>query len=70
MTPMTDPYPPCDPACGPEKHVASCSQNQYMTDHTPKTIPEQLDAARTGEEFGAVLLGFMAAVDKEREADK
>lgn len=24
------PYPPCDDACGPETHVASCSQNLYM----------------------------------------
>lgn len=38
-----------------------------MSDTPPRTIPEQLDAARTGEEFGAVLLDFMAAVDKERE---
>lgn len=30
-----------------------------------RTIAEQLDAARTGEEFGRVLLDFMAAVDKE-----
>lgn len=37
-----------------------------MTDpDTPRTIAEQLDAARTGEEFGRVLLDFMAAVDKE-----
>jgi hypothetical protein len=39
-------------------------------DDAPRTIPELLDAARTGEEFGAVLLGFMAAVDKEREANE
>lgn len=32
----------------------------------PKTLPEQLDAARTGEEFAAALLGFMAAMDKTR----
>lgn len=37
----------------------------------PKTIPEQLDAAETGEEFGRVLTGLFAALDKARweEAD-
>lgn len=30
-----------------------------------RTIAEQLDAAQSGEEFGRVLLDFMAAVDKE-----
>jgi hypothetical protein len=35
-------------------------------DNTPKTIAEQLDDAQTGEEFGRVLLGFMAAYDREK----
>ena len=35
-----------------------------MTD--PKTWPEHLDAARTGEEFGRVLTGFFAALDKAK----
>ena len=34
-----------------------------------KTIPEQLDAAETGEQFGQVLSGFFAALDKARWAD-
>lgn len=39
-----------------------------MVDVTPpKTIVEQLDAAQSGEEFGAVLLGFFAAVDRARD---
>lgn len=38
-----------------------------MTD--PKTIPEQLDAAKTGAEFGAVLCALWAALEKAMEAD-
>lgn len=34
-----------------------------------KTLPEQLDAAETGEQFGQVLMGFFAAVDKARDND-
>ena len=34
-----------------------------------RTIPEQLDAAETGEEFGQELNGFFAALDKARCAD-
>lgn len=33
----------------------------------PKTIPEKLDAAQTGAEFGDVLMGFFAAVAKARD---
>ena len=36
----------------------------------PKTIPEQLDAAETGEEFGRVLSGLFAALDKARWAQE
>ena len=32
----------------------------------PKTIPEMLDAAESGEEFGAVLLGLLGALDRMR----
>lgn len=35
----------------------------------PKTIPEMLDAAQTGEEFGAVLMDVFAALDKARWGD-
>jgi len=35
----------------------------------PKTTPEMLDAAQTGEEFGAVLMGVFAALDKARWGD-
>lgn len=31
-----------------------------------KTIAEQLDAAENGEQFGRVLTGFFAALDKAR----
>lgn len=31
-----------------------------------KTLPEQLDAAQSGEQFGQVLTGFFAALDKAR----
>lgn len=31
-----------------------------------KTIPEQLDAAENGEQFGRVLTGLFAALDKAR----
>ena len=36
----------------------------------PKTVAEQLDAAKDGEEFGKVLMGFFAAVDKARDEDE
>lgn len=39
-----------------------------MTD--PKTIPEQLDAARNGAEFGAVLGNLFAAVEKARDEER
>ena len=32
----------------------------------PKTVAEQLDAAQDGAEFGRVLNGFFAALDKAR----
>lgn len=32
----------------------------------PKTIPEQLDAARDGTEFAAVLQGLFAGLEKAR----
>lgn len=35
-------------------------------DDAPRTVPEMLDAARTGEEFGAVLMGMFSALDKAR----
>lgn len=35
-----------------------------------KTLPEQLDAAQDGEEFGKVLTGFFAAWDKTRWAEE
>ncbi len=37
----------------------------------PKTFPEQLDAAKTGQEFGAVLSGLFGALEQamDREAD-
>lgn len=31
-----------------------------------KTIPEQLDAARNGEEFGRVLMDLFSALDEAR----
>ena len=33
----------------------------------PKTIPEQLDAAQDGEEFGNVLMGLFASLAKARD---
>ena len=33
----------------------------------PKTLPEKLDAAQDGKEFGQVLMGFFAALDKARD---
>ena len=34
----------------------------------PKTIPEQLDAAETGEEFGLVINGLFAALERAKDA--
>lgn len=31
MTTTTEPIPPCDPACGPEKHLAGCPSDQQAT---------------------------------------
>jgi len=39
-------------------------------DEDPKTLPEQLDAAEDGEQFGKALMGFFAALDKARWADE
>jgi hypothetical protein len=36
----------------------------------PKTLAEQLDAAKNAEEFGNVLMGFFAAEDKARYGDE
>ena len=36
----------------------------------PRTIAEQLDAARDGTEFGAVLGGLFAALEKARDDDE
>ena len=33
----------------------------------PKTVAEQLDAAQTGEEFGAVVMGLFTALEKAME---
>ena len=41
-----------------------------MDNPTPRTIAEQLDAAQTGEEFGQVLTGLFAALDRAREEDR
>lgn len=34
-----------------------------------QTIPEQLDAARTGQEFGSVLQGLFTALEKSMDED-
>jgi hypothetical protein len=36
----------------------------------PKTVAEQLDAAKNGNEFGLAVLGFFAALDKARWAEE
>jgi len=33
----------------------------------PKTVAEQLDAAESGEEFGNVILGLFAALEKLKD---
>lgn len=35
----------------------------------PKTVAEQLDAAQTGEEFGAVLMRLFGALERARDED-
>ena len=35
----------------------------------PKTLPEQLDAAKDGQEFGDLIMGFFAALDKARREE-
>lgn len=40
-----------------------------MTAPEPVTLVEQLDAARDGEEFACALMGFMAAFERERDAE-
>ena len=35
-----------------------------MTDPTPRTIPERLDAARDGQEFAAVLGSLFTALEQ------
>lgn len=36
----------------------------------PKTIPERLDAAQTGEEFGLVLGSLFGALEKARDEEE
>lgn len=36
----------------------------------PKTLPEMLDAAETGEEFAAVLGGLFKALEKARDDEE
>jgi hypothetical protein len=40
-----------------------------MTDQ-PKTLTEALDRAKTAEEFGGAILGFMRAYDQQRFKDE
>jgi hypothetical protein len=35
----------------------------------PKTLPEMLDAAKDGQEFGAILLRMCARVEEELDDD-
>lgn len=35
-----------------------------MSDQEPKTVAEKLDAARTGEEFGQVIMGLFSSLEK------
>lgn len=39
-----------------------------MTD--PKTIPEKLDAAQTGDEFAAVLVAILDGLERARDAEE
>lgn len=41
-----------------------------MTAPEPVTLVEQLDAAQNGEEWGNAILGFMAAFERERDAEE
>jgi len=34
-----------------------------------KTVAEQLDAARTGEDFGQVLSGLFASLERQRDKE-
>lgn len=36
----------------------------------PKTIAEKLDAAQTGQEFGAVLSGLFSALERARDNEE
>lgn len=58
---MTNPEDVCV-RCG--LHVHTC---QYCME--PKTLAERLDAAQSGEEFGAVLHGLFGALEKARDED-
>ena len=40
-----------------------------MTD-APRTLPEMLDAAPTGVEFGNVLMGLFSALEKLRDEEE
>lgn len=40
-----------------------------MTD-APRTLPEMLDAAPTGVEFGNVLMGMFSALEKLRDEEE
>jgi len=38
-------------------------------EHEPKTIPERLDAARDGKEFGDVINGLFTALEKAMDEE-
>jgi hypothetical protein len=40
-----------------------------MSDN-PKTLPEALDAAQTGEKFGQVLQGLFGALEKAKDEER
>ena len=35
----------------------------------PKTVTQQLDAAQTGEEFGAAILGLLSTLERMKDDD-
>lgn len=40
-----------------------------MSDQQPMTVAEQLDAARTGEEFGQVIMGLFSTLEKAMDEE-
>lgn len=56
-------------ACHLPKWIDDTGRCEHPEHDIPRTIPEQLDAARDGTEFGNILMRLFSALERAREVD-